>query len=47
VRGGEIAVRTMLPLSFTFDHRLLDGDPAARWMAALHECLEQPELMLA
>jgi pyruvate/2-oxoglutarate dehydrogenase complex dihydrolipoamide acyltransferase (E2) component len=47
VHDGEVAVRTMLPLSFTFDHRMLDGEPAARCMRALHECLEHPELMLA
>jgi pyruvate/2-oxoglutarate dehydrogenase complex dihydrolipoamide acyltransferase (E2) component len=47
VHNGEIAVRTMLPLSFTFDHRILDGEPAARCMSAVHECLEHPELMLA
>ena len=47
VHNGEVVVRTMLPLSFTFDHRMLDGEPAARCMNALHECLEHPELMLA
>jgi len=47
VRNAEVVVRTMLPLSFTFDHRMLDGEPAARCMNALHECLEHPELMLA
>jgi pyruvate/2-oxoglutarate dehydrogenase complex dihydrolipoamide acyltransferase (E2) component len=47
VRNGEVVARTMLPLSFTFDHRMLDGEPAARCMNALHECLEHPELMLA
>ena len=47
VHNGEVVVRTMLPLSFTFDHRALDGEPAARCMNALHECLEHPELMLA
>ena len=47
VHNGEVVVRTMLPLSFTFDHRVLDGEPAARCMNALHECLEHPELMLA
>jgi pyruvate/2-oxoglutarate dehydrogenase complex dihydrolipoamide acyltransferase (E2) component len=46
-RGGSVEVRTMLPLSFTFDHRVMDGEPAARCMNALHECLEHPELMLA
>ena len=47
VHGGEIAPRTFMPLSFTFDHRMLDGEPAARFMQALHDCLENPELMLA
>ena len=47
VHEGEVVVRTMLPLSFTFDHRMLDGEPAARFMSALHDCLEHPELMLA
>jgi len=47
VKDGEVLVRTLLPLSFTFDHRILDGEPAARWMSALHECLENPGLMLA
>jgi pyruvate/2-oxoglutarate dehydrogenase complex dihydrolipoamide acyltransferase (E2) component len=47
VYQGEVTVRTMLPLSFTFDHRLLDGEPAARCMNALHEALENPELLLA
>ena len=44
---GELQSRTMLPLSFTFDHRVLNGEPAARFMQALHEALENPELMLA
>lgn len=47
VYKGEIVPRTLMPLSFTFDHRLLDGEPAARFMKALHDCLEHPELMLA
>jgi pyruvate/2-oxoglutarate dehydrogenase complex dihydrolipoamide acyltransferase (E2) component len=47
VVDGEIRVRTLMPLSMTFDHRILDGEPAARFMRALHECLESPELMLA
>lgn len=47
VVDGEILVRTMMPVSMTFDHRILDGEPAARFMKALHECLECPELMLA
>jgi pyruvate/2-oxoglutarate dehydrogenase complex dihydrolipoamide acyltransferase (E2) component len=37
----------MLPLSFTFDHRALDGEPAARFMSALNDVLEKPSLLLA
>lgn len=47
VIDGEIKIRTMMPVSMTFDHRLMDGEPAARFMSALHECLENPELMMA
>lgn len=47
VKDGQIVVRTMMPVSLTFDHRLLDGEPAARFMKAIHEALENPELMLA
>ena len=47
VHNGEIVARTMMPVRFTFDHRLLDGDPATRFMNAMHEALENPELMLA
>ena len=43
---GEVAVRTMLPVSMTFDHRVLDGEPAARFSRALHEYLENPALIL-
>ena len=34
------AMRQREPLSFTFDHRMLDGEPAARFMSALHDCLQ-------
>ena len=47
VRKGKIVVRTMLPISATFDHRILDGEPFSRFAQALHEMLETPELMLA
>ena len=47
VVDGKIEPRTILPVSFTFDHRALDGEPAARSMKALCEALQTPELMLA
>ena len=45
--GGEYVSAMMLPLSYTFDHRAIDGEPTARFLATLHEIIEEPELMLA
>lgn len=47
VKDGHIVPRTMMPMSFTFDHCILDGEPAARFMSALHDALENPELMMS
>lgn len=47
VYKGKIKKREMMPLSITFDHRILDGDPAATFVVALRRCLQSPELMLA
>jgi pyruvate dehydrogenase E2 component (dihydrolipoamide acetyltransferase) len=48
VRGGkEIVPRYILPLVVTFDHRVVDGADAARFMRTVVEVLENPgELML-
>ncbi|MBI2139195.1 2-oxo acid dehydrogenase subunit E2, partial [Candidatus Woesearchaeota archaeon] len=40
VRDGKIVARKILPLSFTFDHRVLDGAEGARFLADLKSCLE-------
>ncbi len=47
VHKGKIKIRTVLPISLTFDHRVLDGLPVARLTQHMHDCLENPELMLA
>ena len=43
VVDGQLAVRTMCTLSLVFDHRLVDGAPAARFLAYLKELIEEPE----
>lgn len=45
VRGGSIVPRLMLPLSLSFDHRLVDGADGARFLAWLHKAVEQPLLL--
>jgi len=40
-RQGRIAVRRILPLSLTFDHRVVTGGEAARFLVALKSDLER------
>jgi len=45
-RDNEVVIRQMLTLSLTFDHRLVDGAPAARFFQYIKELLEEPYLIL-
>ena len=45
-RNGEITIRNMLTLSLVFDHRLIDGAPAARFLQAIKKMIEEPILLL-
>jgi pyruvate dehydrogenase E2 component (dihydrolipoamide acetyltransferase) len=44
--GGETAVRPIVTLTGTFDHRAVDGAPAAAFLQTLKESLEDPGLAL-
>jgi pyruvate dehydrogenase E2 component (dihydrolipoamide acetyltransferase) len=44
---GQPEIRTMLSLSLTFDHRLVDGAPAARFLQRVRQFVEQPYLWLS
>jgi pyruvate dehydrogenase E2 component (dihydrolipoamide acetyltransferase) len=46
-RNGQVEVRQMLILSLAFDHRLVDGAPAARFLQNLKDLIEEPYLWLA
>jgi pyruvate dehydrogenase E2 component (dihydrolipoamide acetyltransferase) len=46
VRSGQIIPRLMLPLSLSYDHRVIDGAAAARFTRRLAELLENPLMML-
>jgi pyruvate dehydrogenase E2 component (dihydrolipoamide acetyltransferase) len=43
---GELKPRLLLPLALTYDHRLIDGADAARFLRSLIETLEQPFRLL-
>jgi pyruvate dehydrogenase E2 component (dihydrolipoamide acetyltransferase) len=47
VREGQIVARQMWTLSLVFDHRLVDGAPAARFLQAIKAMIEEPYLLLA
>ena len=42
VVGDAIVIRPMMGLSFAFDHRIIDGAPAAEFLAILIKLIEQP-----
>jgi pyruvate dehydrogenase E2 component (dihydrolipoamide acetyltransferase) len=46
VKDGEITVRTIMPLTISFDHRVLDGADAARFMTHIVTLLQDPMRML-
>jgi len=46
VKDGEIVVRQRMWLSLTFDHRLVDGAPAARFLQGIARYIETPYLLL-
>lgn len=45
VVGDDIQIRSMMNLCLTFDHRVMDGAPAAEYLARLKEVLESPYLI--
>lgn len=47
VREGEVVPRQMVTLSLTFDHRVVDGAPAARFLNTVREYVSEPILWLA
>ncbi len=42
--AGQVAIRQMLFLSLTFDHRVVDGAPAARFLQQIKRYVEAPYL---
>ena len=42
----KISMRKILPLSLTYDHRVIDGAVAARFLNTIIKHLEDPDLLL-
>ena len=46
VVDGQIAIRPMMYIAITYDHRIIDGREAVQFLVAVKECLEDPGRML-
>lgn len=46
VHQGELAVRNVVQLSLTFDHRVCDGGTAGGFLRFVADCVEQPAVLL-
>jgi 2-oxoisovalerate dehydrogenase E2 component (dihydrolipoyl transacylase) len=45
VRNGQVVVRKMMNVSSSFDHRIVDGFDAARFIQQLKRHIEHPALI--
>ncbi|WP_030017792.1 dihydrolipoamide acetyltransferase family protein [Streptomyces monomycini] len=46
VHAGELAVRQVVQLSLTFDHRVCDGGTAGGFLRFVADCVERPAVLL-
>jgi len=46
VHEGKVTVRKIMPISFTYDHRVIDGAEAARFMKDFIALIENPKKLL-
>ena len=47
VRGDELAIATVMSVTMTCDHRVVDGATGARWLEAFKALIEEPLAMIA
>jgi pyruvate dehydrogenase E2 component (dihydrolipoamide acetyltransferase) len=45
-RGDQLAIATVMSVTLTCDHRVVDGATGARWLAAFKPLLEDPITMI-
>jgi 2-oxoglutarate dehydrogenase E2 component (dihydrolipoamide succinyltransferase) len=43
---GQVAIRPMMYLALSYDHRIIDGAEAVSFLVHIKECIEKPERML-
>ncbi len=46
VRGGEVAIRPMMYLALSYDHRVVDGREAVTFLVRVKEAIEDPQRLV-
>ena len=46
VRDGELAVATVMTVTLTCDHRVVDGAVGAKWLGVFKRLIEAPVTMM-
>jgi len=46
VVNGQIVIRPMMYVALSYDHRLIDGSTAVRFLVKVKELIEDPEALL-
>ncbi len=46
VRGGEVVIKPMMYVALSYDHRIVDGSEAVRFLVRIKELIEDPEALL-
>lgn len=46
VENGQIVIRPMMYLAFSYDHRLIDGSESVRFLVTIKELIEDPSRLL-
>ena len=44
--NGEVAIRPMMYVALTYDHRIIDGREAVQFLVRIKELIEDPEALL-
>ena len=46
VENGQVAIRPMMYLALSYDHRIIDGREAVQCLVTIKQCMEDPARML-
>jgi 2-oxoglutarate dehydrogenase E2 component (dihydrolipoamide succinyltransferase) len=44
--NGQVVIQPMMYLALSYDHRLIDGSEAVRFLVTIKDLLEEPARML-